>query len=76
MTEAETRGWIVQRAGELALAFRGLEESGSDALLLRIDVDGYSTQTALLDLMTDMRLLGLRPTLLGASEAKDGYQYR
>jgi hypothetical protein len=77
MTEGETRAWIVERAGQLALTFRGLDESGSDGLLLRIDVDGYSSQTALMDLMMDMRLLGLQPTLLGADpETKDGYEYR
>jgi hypothetical protein len=77
MTESETRDWIVERAGQLTLPFRGLDGSGSDALLLRIEVDGYSTQTALMDLMMDMRLLGLQPTLLSAGpDAKDGYQYR
>jgi len=77
MTEPETHDWIAERARQLALTFRGLDGSGGDALVLRIEVDGYSTQTALMDLMTDMRLLGLQPTLLGAGpEAKDGYQYR
>ncbi len=77
MTESETHAWIVERARQLTLTFRGLDGSGSDTLLLRIDVDGYSTQTALMDLMTDMRLLGLQPTLLGTGpDVKDGYQYR
>jgi hypothetical protein len=77
MTEAETHAWITERAGQLALTFRGLDESGDDGLLLRIEVDGYSSQTALMDLMMDMRLLGLQPTLLGAGpDPKDGYQYR
>jgi hypothetical protein len=77
MTEAETRDWIAERAGQLALTFRGLEASEGDGLLLRIEIDGYSSQTALMDLMMDMRLLGLQPTLLGAGpDPEDGYQYR
>ena len=48
-------------------ALSGPEESSSDGLRLRVDIDDDSAGTAeeeLIDLMTDMRLLGLHPVVV------------
>lgn len=69
---AEVRMWLGQRVGEgqPMVALGRLERSDHGELLLRVEVADQSVSAAehdLADLMTDMRLLGLRPAL-----ARDG----
>jgi hypothetical protein len=65
----ELHAWISQRlgSGRAALTRTRLADSDRAAVLLRVEVDG-STEAAMqeevADLVTDLRLLGLRPTLL------------
>ena len=66
---AEMRAWLSQRVavGQTALALGRLERSDRGELLLRIEVGAESVAAAeqdLADLLTDMRLLGLRPALV------------
>jgi hypothetical protein len=66
---AEMRAWLSQRVanGQSALALGRLERSDRGELVLRIEVEAESVAAAqqdLADLLTDMRLLGLRPALV------------
>ena len=65
----EVRAWISQRPG-LTLS-RGRDEAGRSALLLRLRVAGEpgAADDEIGDLLTDLRLLGLRPTLISADRA-------
>ncbi|MBV8941188.1 MAG: hypothetical protein JO321_09240 [Solirubrobacterales bacterium] len=65
----ELRAWIRQRlgSGRALLTRRRLNGSDPGALLLRVEVapDARAgVQEEVADLMTDLRLLGLRPTLV------------
>ena len=66
---AEMRAWISHRArdGKPALALGRAAGSERGSLLLRVELRSDSPDAAeeeLTDLLTDMRLLGLRPTLV------------
>lgn len=68
MTESEMRSWITAQAQSYkpALVLSGEDGMGA-GLLLHIDVPADPTASApeqLIDLMTDMRLLGLRPAIV------------
>jgi hypothetical protein len=85
MTELEMRSWITKRAGagQPELALRGRAGSPDQARLLRAELHAESIESAdeqLADLMMDMRLLGLRPSIVSSAgsgySAQDGYQYR
>lgn len=70
----ELRAWISHRApnGRAALTRGRLPGSDSVALLLRVDVNSASEdvlQEEITDLMTDLRLLGLRPILVSEQVA-------
>jgi hypothetical protein len=65
----ELRAWLGNRvgAGRAVLARGRLNGSRSCALLLRLEVHSESCDAVheeVADLMTDLRLLGLRPTLV------------
>lgn len=67
---SEMRAWISQRlgAGYAGLALGKLQRSELGDLVLRVYVREESVASAdqdLADLMMDMRLLGLRPSLVG-----------
>jgi hypothetical protein len=69
MSESEMRAWIAERARDhqpqLALGAR--DGSDKDQRLLRVKILAQSIEVAddqLAELMMDMRLLGLRPTVL------------
>jgi hypothetical protein len=69
MTPSEMRAWVIDRAlvRQRALALSGPEESQTEGLRLRVEIDDSAIETAeeeLTDLMMDMRLLGLRPAVL------------
>jgi hypothetical protein len=71
MTESEMRAWITERARtrQPQLALAGPDGSESQPQLLRVEVRADSIEAAeeqLTDLMMDMRLLGLRPTVVPA----------
>ncbi len=79
------RSWITKRsaAERPALALRGRDGPASQTRLLRAELQAESIEAAeeqLADLLMDMRLLGLRPSIVsstGASHsAQDGYEYR
>ena len=85
MTELEMRSWITKRAagGQPALALRGRDGSSNQARLLRAELHAESIESAdeqLADLIMDMRLLGLRPSVVSSADsgysAQDGYEYR
>jgi hypothetical protein len=68
MTESEMRSWITSRAQSCkpALVLTG-DESSAAGLLLHVDARPDPTASAteqLIDLITDMRLLGLRPAIV------------
>lgn len=68
MTESEMRAWITER-GRVRPPERDPEKAGgagTGALLLCVDVqaDGKAAEEQLTDLMMDMRLLGLRPSVV------------
>ena len=68
MTDSEMRAWVTER-GRVRPPDRGPERAGgaeSAALLLCVDVqaDSRAAEEHLTDLMMDMRLLGLRPTVV------------
>jgi hypothetical protein len=65
----ELRAWISHRmgAGRAVLSRGHLGNSERGALLLRVEVTSAPEETVdaqVIDLLTDLRLLGLRPTLL------------
>jgi hypothetical protein len=65
----ELRAWISQRigSGRAALTRTRLAGSNRAAVLLRVEVDADTDEAMheeVADLVTDLRLLGLRPTLL------------
>ena len=66
----EVRAWINNRPGPRPVLTRGRTNgSNQRGLLLRLDVQTTSeaeTQEELDELMTDLRMLGLHPTLLPA----------
>jgi hypothetical protein len=85
MTELEMRSWITKRsaAGGPALALRGRDGPEDQTRLLRAELQAESIGAAeeqLADLMMDMRLLGLRPSIVSSAgagyAAQDGYEYR
>jgi hypothetical protein len=68
MTESEMRAWVTER-GRVRPPERSPGAAGgveSEALLLCVDVqaDSKAAEEQLTDLMMDMRLLGLRPTVV------------
>ena len=69
----ELRAWISHRLGlGRAVLTRTRLEDGGSTLLLRIRLDGASARAReeeVGDLLTDLRLLGLSPTLLAGVEA-------
>ena len=70
----ELRAWISQRLGSGRAALTRSRLNGSDmpAMVLRVEVRGPTddaVQENLADLLTDLRLLGLRPTLLSEQPA-------
>jgi hypothetical protein len=69
MSKSEMRTWVSERgrAGPPAIALGGADGAEGDDRVLRVDVRGDSTgavEDLLADLMMDMRLLGLRPTIV------------
>ena len=73
MSVSEMRAWIIDRevAGPGTLALSGPDESSSDGLRLRVDIDDDErgmVEEELIDLMTDMRLLGLRPVVVPSGD--------
>jgi hypothetical protein len=71
MTDWELRTWLTERARACrpALARSGPDGSARQALVVRVEVQADSIEAAeeqLTDLMMDMRLLGLRPTVVPA----------
>jgi hypothetical protein len=65
----ELRAWLADRmnGARAVLARERTNGSGRGALLLRLEVPGGSDETVqneVGDLMTDLRLLGLRPALV------------
>ena len=69
MSPSQLDEWVsdVTLAGQRALAVSAPEESADDGLRLRVQIDDDAVQTSveeLADLMTDMRLLGLRPEVV------------
>jgi len=69
MSPSQMQEWVtdVTLAGQRALAVSAPEESANDGLHLRVQIDDGAVETGveeLADLMTDMRLLGLRPAVL------------
>ena len=69
MSVSEMRAWIIDRdvARPGTLALSGPDESSSHGLRLRVDINDDERGTVeeeLIDLMTDMRLLGLRPVVV------------
>jgi hypothetical protein len=72
MSESEMRAWIDQRArtGRPAVALDGSASSASEPRLLRVEVLGDADQAAgddLSDLMLDMSLLGMSPTVVSTT---------
>jgi hypothetical protein len=69
MSASELRIWVsdLRRARGRALAVWGPEESATDELRLRVEINDGTAEAGveeLADLMTDMRLLGLRPAVV------------
>jgi hypothetical protein len=69
LVTAELRAWINHRlgSGRAVLSRSRLNGSGPPTLLLRVELDSESDEAAndeVTDLMTDLRLLGLRPALV------------
>ncbi len=69
MGVSEMRAWVIGRASarQPALTLSVPEAPSSDRLLLRVELDDDAMGTAeddFIDLMTDMRLLGLRPEVV------------
>ncbi len=69
LTAAEMHAWVIDRAlvRQHALVLSGPDGSRRDGLVLRVEVDDDALDTAreeLSDLIMDMRLLGLRPTVI------------
>ena len=65
----ELRAWIHHRlgSGRAGLTRSRLNESGPRALVLRVELrakSGDAVDEEVADLMTDLRLLGLRPALV------------
>jgi hypothetical protein len=69
----ELRAWISQRLGAgRAVLTRGRVNGSDRALLLHVDLQaesGEDVQDELSDLLTDLRLLGLRPTVVSEQVA-------
>ena len=69
----EVRAWITNRPGKRPVLTRGhASDPGRGAVLLRIDVQASSEaeeQDELEALLTDLRMLGLRPKLLDQDAA-------
>jgi hypothetical protein len=85
MTELEMRSWITKRsaASQPVLALRRRDGPAHQARLLRAELQAESVEAAeeqLAELMMDMRLLGLRPSIVSSADsgysAQDGYEYR
>jgi hypothetical protein len=71
MSRSEMRAWISERAQPRspAITLDVTDGADRDPQVLRVEVQGEWTETAddqLADLMMDMRLLGLRPTIMPA----------
>jgi len=69
MSESEMRGWVSGRSqgGGCALSLSSRGGMGNHALLLRANVragTGGTAEHQLTELMLDMRLLGMRPTIV------------
>lgn len=66
--ESEMRAWIAERARERgpSLSLGRPDHRRQHVLRVRMHADGESVEEQLTDLMLDMRLLGLRPSLLEA----------
>jgi len=75
--ESEMRAWIAERARERgpSLSLGRPDHTRQHLLRVRMHVNGESAEEQLTDLMLDMRLLGLRPSLVEA-RAEDGYEYQ
>jgi len=76
--ESEMRAWIAERARGRGPALILGRPDHSSHHVLTVRMHGESVEAAeeqLTDLMLDMRLLGLRPAVMGAP-AEDGYEYR
>ncbi len=75
--ESEMRAWIAERARERgpSLSLGRPDHARQHVLRVRLHVNGASAEEQLTDLMLDMRLLGLRPSLVEAP-AEDGYEYQ
>lgn len=64
MTESEMRAWVTER-GRVHRSDRGLGgERGALLLCVDIEANSRAAEAQLTDLMMDMRLLGLRPTVV------------
>ncbi|HET6867251.1 MAG TPA: hypothetical protein VFH80_15125 [Solirubrobacteraceae bacterium] len=68
MGESEMRAWVSERArvARLAVSLGPADGAESSPLMLRVEFqhDGAAAEDQLADLMMDMRLLGLRPTVV------------
>ena len=69
MSPSQLEEWVsdVTLAGQRALVVSAPEESTDDGLRLQVQIDDDAVRTSveeLADLMTDMRLLGLRPEVV------------
>ena len=69
MSASQLQEWVNQLtvAPARALAVSAPEQSANDGLRLRVRIDDAAVETGveeLADLMTDMRLLGLRPAVV------------
>jgi hypothetical protein len=63
LSESEMRSWVMERA-QTRRPMVALDGSGP---VLRVDIAAEAADDQLADLMLDMRLLGLRPTVVGPS---------
>ena len=71
LSASELREWVrdLRTEGGGALAVSEPEGASADELRLRVEIDDRAGKAAgeeLADLMTDMRLLGLRPAVLSS----------
>jgi hypothetical protein len=77
LAESEMRAWIAERARSRGPALSLGRPDESRQHMLRVQMHADSSESAeeqLTDLMLDMRLLGLRPSVVHPAE--DGYQYQ